>query len=101
MSTAYQHQPTHIHEMMQRLGIDPAGGVLPHFSLSYITALHRCEACPAKGACRHWLDSTPMSVGFAPRFCPNADIFFELQFDRPGATNTPAVAEPGPANQRH
>jgi len=88
MATASGCEPTYIGEMMQRLGIDPAGGVLPHFSLSYMTALHRCKACPARNTCRHWLDSTPMSVSFAPSFCPNADIFFELQFDRPGATRT-------------
>lgn len=72
-----------LHEMMERLGIDPASGVLPHFSLAYMTALHRCQGCPDKEACRHWLDSTPMSVSFAPQFCPNADILFELQFDKP------------------
>ena len=27
----------------------------------------------------------PAAVAFAPRFCPNADIFFELQADEPGA----------------
>jgi Family of unknown function (DUF6455) len=73
-------------EMMQRLGIDPASGVLPHFSLSYMTALHRCQACSAKESCRHWLDSTPMSTSFAPQFCPNADILFELQIDKPDHT---------------
>jgi hypothetical protein len=77
---------TYLKEMMQRLGIDPASGVLPHFSLSYMTALHRCQACSAKKSCRHWLDSTPMSVHFAPQFCPNADILFELQVDKPDHT---------------
>ena len=76
----------YLQEMMQRLGIDPASGVLPQFSLSYMTALHRCQACSAKGTCRHWLDSTPMSVHFAPQFCPNADILFELQVDKPDHT---------------
>jgi len=28
-------------------------------------------------------DGTP-SVAFAPRFCPNAEIFFELQVDQSG-----------------
>jgi hypothetical protein len=37
-----------------------------------------------KKACRDWLDSLPASVPLPPRFCPNADIFFELQVDRPG-----------------
>jgi hypothetical protein len=74
---------TYLKEMMQRLGIDPASGVLPQFSLAYMTALHRCQACSAKKTCRHWLDSTPMSVSFAPHFCPNADILFELHVDNP------------------
>jgi hypothetical protein len=77
---------TYLREMMQRLGIDPASGVLPHFSLAYMTALHRCQGCSAKESCRHWLDSTPMSVSFAPLFCPNADILFELQVDKPDHT---------------
>jgi hypothetical protein len=71
-------------EMMQRLAIEPAGGVVPRVSLSYATAFHRCEACPSKQACRDWLDSMPRSVAFAPLFCPNADILFELQVSQPG-----------------
>jgi hypothetical protein len=27
----------------------------------------------------------PAAMAFAPRFCPNADIFFELLVDEPGA----------------
>jgi len=67
---------------MERLGIDPSGGVIPRLSLSYAAALHRCEACPSEQACRDWLDSLPAAVAFAPRFCPNVDIFFELQVDQ-------------------
>jgi hypothetical protein len=70
--------------MMEHLGVEPAGGVLPRWSLSYATALHRCQACPSKEACQEWLDSMPMSVSFAPQFCPNADILFELQVEQPG-----------------
>ena len=80
-----QRQPTLIREMMQRLGIDPAGGAVAHSGLSYATAFHRCEACAGKRDCREWLDRMPPSVQFAPRFCPNVDIYFELQFDQPGA----------------
>ena len=61
--------PSHMVRMMQRLGLEPGGGVVPHLSLSYITAYHRCEACPCKQACREWLDSAPASVLLAPRFC--------------------------------
>ena len=82
MSAICERQSTYIREMMERLGIELGGGVLPKFSLSYATALHRCESCPSKCACRKWLDSMSDSVSFAPPFCPNVDIFFELQVDQ-------------------
>jgi hypothetical protein len=82
---ARERRPIYLCEMLERLGIEPGGGVVPHLSLSYATAFHRCEACTSKQACCDWLDSMPASVAFAPRFCPNADIFFELQVDQPGA----------------
>ena len=84
MRAICERQSTYIREMMERLGIEPSGGVLPQFSLSYATAFHRCEASPSKCACRKWLDSMPDSVSFAPPFCPNADIFFELQVAQHG-----------------
>ena len=82
---ALGREPIYICEMMERLGIEPAGGVVPRLSLTYATALRRCEACPSTQACRDWLDAVPASVVFAPLFCPNADIFFALQVDEPGA----------------
>lgn len=74
----------HIYEMMARLGIEPGAGVLPRLSLRYATALRRCDACPFQEACQVWLDHAPAAVNFAPCFCENADILFELQFDQPG-----------------
>jgi hypothetical protein len=82
-------KPTHMREMLERLGVDPATGVLAHCELTFMTALHRCQNCPSKAACRAWLDSMPMSVAFAPKFCPNSDLFFELQFDQPGHIRGP------------
>jgi hypothetical protein len=82
---ARKRQPIYICEMMEHLGIEPGGGVAPSLGLSYTTAFHRCETCPSKQACRDWLDRMPASVAFAPRFCRNADIFFELQVDQPSA----------------
>ena len=96
--TACESPQTSICEMMQRLGIEPGGGVVPRLSPSYAAALHRCETCPSKQACRDWLDSMPMSAALAPRFCPNADIFFELQVDRPGAQLLTRAAEVVRAN---
>ena len=71
----------HIYEMMARLGIEPAAGVLPRLSLRYATALRRCEGCQSKKACRDWLDYAPAMVNFAPDFCRNADILFDLLYD--------------------
>jgi hypothetical protein len=88
-------QSTHIRDMMERLGIEPGGGVFPRWSLSYATAFHRCEGCTNKQACRDWLDRMPAQVSFAPRFCPDADIFFELQVEQPRAGGVPA-RPPGP-----
>jgi len=75
---------THIYGMMARLGVDPGAGVLPRLSLRYATAIHRCEGCQSKKACQDWLDYAPALVNFAPDFCVNADILFELQYDQPG-----------------
>lgn len=82
LAAAHTHRPVYLREMMRRLDIDPAGGVLPHTSLSYFTALRRCETCPCRQACRDWLDAGPAAASTPPRFCPCADILFELQFDR-------------------
>ena len=83
--TARKSAPIYMREMMERLGIEPGGGAAPSLSLSYATAFHRCEACLSKQACREWLDRMPAAAALAPRFCPNADIFFALQVDEPGA----------------
>jgi hypothetical protein len=79
-----ERQTTCILEMMERLGIEPGGGAVPRLGLSYTTAFHRCEACASKPACRDWIDTGPASAMVAPRFCPNANIFFELQVASPG-----------------
>jgi Family of unknown function (DUF6455) len=84
MTATRPEYSVHIYEMMERLGINPGAGVLPRLSLRYATALQRCEDCRSKKACQDWLDCAPMMVNFAPDFCMNADILFELQFDRPG-----------------
>lgn len=82
--TARERQSIHICEMMERLAIELGSAAVPALGLSFATAFHRCETCPSEQACRDWLDVMPASVAFAPRFCPNADIFFELQVYQPG-----------------
>jgi hypothetical protein len=78
------HRETQIWDMMVRLGIEPGASVVPTLGLRYAAAFHLCEACTHTEACRAWLARAPTEVNFAPRFCPGADVLFELQFDQPG-----------------
>ena len=80
VSPETKHRSAYVFKMMERLGIEPSGGVVPHVSLLYATASHRCESCHSTQVCRDWLDSAPASVSFAPPFCGNSDILSELQF---------------------
>lgn len=73
-----------VYAMMARLGIEPGGGAVPRLSMRYAAALRRCENCRSKTSCRDWLDWAPAMVNFAPGFCANADILFELQYDQAG-----------------
>ncbi len=84
---AQKRQPIYMCEMMERLGIEPGGGMAarvgPEFTLWRFTVVKlACQKKPAASGsivCRHrWR--------FAPGFCPNADIFFELQIDQPRAS---------------
>jgi hypothetical protein len=84
MAAAGSEYSMPVYEMMARLGIDPGEGVLPRLSMRYATALRRCENCRSKRACRDWLDYAPAMVNFAPDFCANADILFDLQCDQSG-----------------
>jgi Family of unknown function (DUF6455) len=70
-----------LHEMIATLGINLA---VPQLDLLYATALRRCEGCPSKVICREWLEHASGSASFAPPFCVNANILFEMQFDQVG-----------------
>lgn len=86
-----EHRSIFIWDMMERLGIEPCC-VPPRLGLSYVTALDRCRSCPSTQACRDWLDRMPGAVSFAPRFCPNADILFELGMENWARPSGPQAA---------
>jgi len=83
MVTAREYS-VHVYAMMARLGIEPSAGDSPRLSMRYAIALRRCEDCRCKKVCQDWLDLAPSMVNFAPDFCLNADILFELQCDQTG-----------------
>ncbi len=65
--------------MMEALGIEPGGSVIPRLSLLYSAVFRRCQSCPSKKLCGEWLDlDAPASL--PPRFCPNSDALFELRY---------------------
>ena len=80
-SATRDDQSIHILEMMERLGIEAGDGAVARLDLSYTAAFDRCGNCACKSECRIWIDQAPASPLLAPRFCPNADVFFELKFD--------------------
>jgi Family of unknown function (DUF6455) len=82
MGARAQVPATNIYRMMERLGIDAAGGVVDQFGLAFTCAVRTCAACEAVGACSAWLDGVERAVG-APPFCPNVSLLFELSCEYP------------------
>jgi len=66
-------------KMMEALGIEPGGGVVPRLSLLYSAIFRRCQSCPTKKLCREWVDHAYPAT-LPPGFCANADALFELQY---------------------
>ena len=77
---ATKDRPVYVFKMMERMGIEAGGGVVPSLGLLYATASHRCESCLWTRTCRDWLDHAPATMSFAPPFCRNNDVLSELQF---------------------
>jgi hypothetical protein len=77
---ATKERSVYVFKMMERLGIETSGGVVPRLSLLHATASRRCESCPSTPLCCDWLNYAPASVNFAPAFCGNSDILSELQY---------------------
>jgi len=88
-----------IGRMMERLGIDPAYGVLPSYGVIFSSAWRTCRRCAASAECTKWLAETRASAVGPPRFCPNADLLWELLCDpavghcsRPAWCTEPSIA---------
>lgn len=71
-STSTDGQSARIFEMMERLGIEPDGAVVPRLSLRYATAFRGCHSCPSTRICREWLEQTPTrTTQFASKLSRN------------------------------
>jgi hypothetical protein len=69
-----------VYKMLERLGIELGAGVIPRYGLMYCAAIRTCRGCGSMRACAEWL-ATASDTCIAPDFCPNADIFFELEVE--------------------
>ena len=57
-----------VYKMMEHLGIELGGGVIPRFSLMYASAVRTCQKCESAHLCTKWLGAASSASG-APDFC--------------------------------
>jgi hypothetical protein len=63
-----------MHEMMQRLEVDPAKLARLRGGDAYAEARTACLSCRASDRCLFWQDD-PAQAGKGPAFCPNLALF--------------------------
>jgi len=68
-----ERQARRMHEMMERLGVDPAALVRLRRGDAYAEARALCLFCGASDTCLRWLDDP--STAARPEFCPNLPLF--------------------------
>lgn len=92
MSSPSRTPATNVYRMMERLGIDAAGGVVDHFGLAFTCAARACEGCEAVTQCVRWLNENEPMRG-PPAFCPNGNLLFELacRYPHVGTARIPAI----------
>ena len=72
-----EHQAVRMHEMMDRLGVDPLAFTRLRHGEAYAEARARCLFCDHADACLLWLQSdAPPET--ARDLCPNFSLFEEI-----------------------
>jgi hypothetical protein len=74
MSRRVEVQAVHLHEVMERLAIDPVAMARQDGGNAYAEARRRCLFCPVSHHCRQWLDISKADRD-CPEFCPNLPLF--------------------------
>lgn len=69
-----ERQAGRMHEMMERLDVDPVTLARLRGGDAYAEARTRCLFCTTSDACLRWLDR-PVKVGARPDFCPGLPLF--------------------------
>jgi hypothetical protein len=69
-----ERQAVRMHQMMDRLNVDPIALVRLRNGDAYAEARARCLFCGTSDLCMRWLDGESPQGG-SPDFCPNLSIF--------------------------
>jgi Family of unknown function (DUF6455) len=73
-----------MHEMMQRLDVDPAKLARLRGGDAYAKARATCLSCRASEGCLYWV-GRPAQPGRRPAFCPNLALFEACRRRSPGS----------------
>ena len=69
-----ERQARRLHEMMERLDVDPGAMARLRQGDAYAEARKRCLFCGTSDKCLRWLDD-PEPANRKPDFCPNLSVF--------------------------
>ena len=72
------HGPTLLSQMLDCLGVDLGGSVVPRLGSVLISAFYACQSCDAAESCRDWLAHLSADHATPPDFCINQDILAEV-----------------------
>jgi Family of unknown function (DUF6455) len=73
-----ERQAVRMHQMMRRLDVDPGALIRLRRGDAYAEARANCFACTTICDCLRWLDGYAPE-GESPDFCPNLQLFRDLQ----------------------
>jgi hypothetical protein len=66
-------------EMMECLGMEPAGAPVPRFGHMLASAFHTCKRCHSVTECKEWLTAASgRNPSEAPRYCLNGELLSEF-----------------------
>ncbi len=69
-------------DMMEHLGMEPAGAPVPRFGHMLASAYHTCKTCQSVEECRGWLaNAGNQTCNAAPEFCLNNELLAEFLFE--------------------
>jgi len=66
-------------EMMESLGMEPAGAPVPRFGHMLASAFHTCKRCQSVTQCQEWLTAASGETQTeAPHYCLNGELLSEF-----------------------